>query len=145
MDMSCQLSACGQCDNLIKIIFCARGLPTRKAAGSTAVSEGVHARFCFNAYGLHKPAAPFGAVARGYIHMLAPEACGAVVRVAVTNHIRTTVLSSEVFYSSSKILHKKRRTPCALSILQSAKELERVGFFQLGDAPSKSLSALAGM
>lgn len=60
--------------------------------------EGVCAAFCLYADGLHKSTAPLGAVAGLPIHMLAPEALRAVIRVARAAHLCAALLAGEVFY-----------------------------------------------
>lgn len=60
--------------------------------------ERVRVTFCFYADGLHKPAAGLRAVARVHIYMLAPEAMGAMIRVARAAHFRAAFLADEVFY-----------------------------------------------
>lgn len=64
--------------------------------------ESVRATLCFYGDGLHKPAALFGAVAGVHIHMLAPEALRAVVRVARALHARAALLADKVLFCSDK-------------------------------------------
>lgn len=64
--------------------------------------ESVRATLCFYGDGFHKSAARLLAIAGFYIHMLAPEALRAVVRVARALHARAALLADKVLFCSDK-------------------------------------------
>jgi len=61
------------------------------------VDEDVFAAFDGKAHRLHQAATVFGAVAWIYIDVLAPEAFGAVVGVAIALHGKATIFAGKIF------------------------------------------------
>ena len=68
-----------------------------RAALGAAVDEDIIAAFDGKSHWLHQAATVFGAIAWVYIDVLAPEAFGAVVGVAIALHGKATISASKIF------------------------------------------------
>lgn len=62
--------------------------------------------FTDNVNRLHHPATFFLTIPWVYVNMFAPEAFGAMVRIAVAFNLRFAVFTGEVFYCPLKFFHK---------------------------------------
>ncbi|TSC55627.1 MAG: hypothetical protein Greene041679_592 [Parcubacteria group bacterium Greene0416_79] len=86
----------------VKPIFRTGALSTFKTATGAAMCKHPLPGFLKRGNGLHHAAAPRGAVSWVQIHMFAPQADGAVVRVPVPAHLHTTMYAGKIFYCSGK-------------------------------------------
>ena len=79
-----------------------RFLAALKHATDAAVCDGMPASFRLNRNRLHCAAADGGAVSGTFVQMLAPQARGTVVGVAVPRYMRAALLTRKVFYFSGE-------------------------------------------
>ena len=81
----------------IKAVVFGGLIPFDNTAFGTAVNEDIIAAFAGKSHRLHQAATAFGAVAWVDIDVLAPEAFGAVVGVAIALHGKATISASKIF------------------------------------------------
>ena len=90
----------------MKIIAGTCCLPAGKAALDAAVNYFLCSSLRFKGGGFHHSAAPLGAVAGVYIYMLAPQAFGAMVCVAVAFHLPAAIFAHKVLFCFYKLFHE---------------------------------------
>jgi len=86
-----------QTQDRIKAVVFGGFIPFENAAFDTAVDEDVIAAFDGKPHRLHQTATALGAIAWIYIDVLAPEAFGAVIGIAIALHGDATIPAGKIF------------------------------------------------